>query len=550
MAENNWAIVVGINQYEHLPPDDHLKYAVKDAVKVRQFLCEQAQFPQENVLLCCDIAPGVSPMQRPSRSGLRDLLRNKIQRAKDANNFWFFYAGHGIVHDHQDFLLPCDGNPHDLKETAIPISFVTDCLRDCGAHNVVLVLDMCRNRTRSADEGSRGMGEVMGEQTREIAKEQGIVTLFSCSRGQRSYEIKELEQGAFTYALLEGLRQSTTPRALEQYLTTRLPELNRQYGKDRQVPMVIPEPGAKYDLPLLLSCATPADLQQLAVQARDAELEEDYGRAEGLWWQVIEAAQSAPSDRTGARRAIARIGGKKQQPNREAEERRKAEEQEKQRLAQQAAEQQAERERLQREQRQAKEQERQRQAALLKQQEAAERQRQQELEQQRLIERQREEEQKRRADQDELASEKSIDYTKLRGLLKANQWKEADRETYLRMLEAVGRQDGDWIRAKELEDFPCQDLKTIDRLWVNYSKGLFGFSVQKKIWQDCGSPKSSGNDWDRFCVKVGWQNPAATAYMSYDELKFDPRNSPIGELPRGVRFRRVGRSSLLSHRDL
>jgi len=182
----------------------------------------------------------------------------------------------------------------------------------------------------------------------------------------------------------------------------------------------------------------------------------------------------------------------------------KQQEQEKQRLAQAAAEQQAERERLQREQRQAKEQERQRQAALLKQQEAAERQRQQELEQQRLIERQREEEQKRRADQDELASEKRIDYTKLRGLLKANQWKEADHETYLRMLEAVGRQDGDWIRAKELEDFPCQDLKTIDCLWVNYSKGHFGFSVQKKIWQDCGSPKSSGNDWDRFCVKVGW----------------------------------------------
>jgi len=532
MAENNWAIVVGINQYEHLPPDDHLKYAVRDAMQVQRFLCEQAQFPKENVLLCCDSVPGVSPMQRPSRSGLRDLLRNKIQTAKDANNFWFFYAGHGIVHDHQDFLLPCDGNPHDLKETAIPISFVTDCLRDCGAENVVLVLDMCRNRTRSAEEGSRGMGEVMGEQTREIAKEQGIVTLFSCSRGQRSYEIKELEQGAFTYALLEGLRQSTTPRALEQYLTTRLPELNRQYGKDRQVPMVIPEPGAKYDLPLLLSCATPADPQQLAVQAMNAELEEDYGRAEGLWWQVIEAAQSAPSDRTGARRAIARIGGKKQQPNREAEERRKAEEQEKQRLAQQAAEQQAERERLQREQRQAEEQERQRQAALLKQQEAAERQRQQELEQQRLIERQREEEQRRRADQDELASEKSIDYTKLRDLLKANQWKEADRETYLRMLEAVGRKKGDWIRSEELEDFPCRDLKTIDRLWVNYSKGHFGFSVQKKIWQDCGSPKSSGNDdWDRFCVKVGWQNPASTAYMSYDKLKFDPRNSPIGELP-------------------
>ena len=538
MAENNWAIVVGINQYEHLPPDDHLKYAVKDAVKVRQFLCEQAQFPQENVLLCCDIAPGVSPMQRPSRSGLRDLLRNKIKTAKGANNFWFFYAGHGIVHDHQDFLLPCDGNPHDLRETAIPISFVTDCLRDCGAHNVVLVLDMCRNRTRSAEEGSRGMGEVMGEQTREIAKEQGIVTLFSCSRGQRSYEIKELEQGAFTYALLEGLRQSTTPRALEQYLTTRLPELNRQYGKDRQVPMVIPEPGAKYDLPLLLSCATPADIQQLAVQAMNAELEEDYGRAEGLWWQVIEAAQSAPSDRTGARRAIARIGGKKQQPNREAEERRKAEEQEKQRLAQEKAEQQAERERQQQAQAQ-----KQAEAQRKQQEQAGAERKRRQAEAQRKREEAERQKQAAAIDQDDLSSERwgANYYAKLRDLLAAKDWKAADQETAQRMCDVMVRQKEGWLRVEDIKNFPCQDLRNIDRLWVKYSNGKFGFSVQREIWQSCGSPTDYNKNWEKFGVVVGWRNKGVFGmgadWLSYSLFTFD-LIAPKGHLP-AMRWRGV-----------
>ena len=94
------------------------------------------------------------------------MLRNRLQPARGADNFWFFYAGHGIVHNHQDFLLPCDGNPYDLEETAIPISFVTDCLRDCEAHNVVLVLDMCRNRTRSTvEDGSRDVSATVGEQT-------------------------------------------------------------------------------------------------------------------------------------------------------------------------------------------------------------------------------------------------------------------------------------------------------------------------------------------------------------------------------------------------
>lgn len=133
--------------------------------------------------------------------------------------------------------------------------------------------------------------------------------------------------------------------------------------------------------------------------------------------------------------------------------------------------------------------------------------------------------------QDDLKSEKGIDYTRLRDLLKAQDWREADYETYLRMLEAVGRKEGDWIRAEELKNFPCADLRTIDRLWVRYSNGHFGFSVQKKIWQECGSPQSAGKDWDRFCVRVGWQNKDASAYVPYSDYKFDPNKSPKGELP-------------------
>ena len=33
-------------------------------------------------------------------------------------------------------------------------------------------------------------------------------------------------------------------------------------------------------------------------------------------------------------------------------------------------------------------------------------------------------------------------------------------------------------------NFPCDDLRTIDQLWVHYSNGKFGFSVQKKIYMD------------------------------------------------------------------
>ena len=123
-----------------------------------------------------------------------------------------------------------------------------------------------------------------------------------------------------------------------------------------------------------------------------------------------------------------------------------------------------------------------------------------------------------------LESEKGIDYSELRNLLKAGKWKEADQETYLRMLEVVGRKGGDWIRAEELLNFPCKDLKTIDRLWVHYSKGHFGFSVQKKIYVECGGKLDSqypgDKIWYKFCDRVGWRKD--NRYVNYSDLKFNP----------------------------
>jgi hypothetical protein len=130
-----------------------------------------------------------------------------------------------------------------------------------------------------------------------------------------------------------------------------------------------------------------------------------------------------------------------------------------------------------------------------------------------------------------LESEKKVDYRQLRDLLKAEQWEAADKETLAVMLQASNRKSEGWLDADALKKFPCKDLRTIDALWVEASHGHFGFSVQKKIWEECGCPMSSGKDWDRFCVRVGWKNSAATAYVNYSDLKKNPSISPEGELP-------------------
>ena len=161
--------------------------------------------------------------------------------------------------------------------------------------------------------------------------------------------------------------------------------------------------------------------------------------------------------------------------------------------------------------------------------------------------------------EDDLSSDKGMDYTHLRDLLKAQDWQAADLETAHRMSEVVGLSGDDWIREEKLLNFPCKDLLTIDRLWVKYSGGKFGFSVQKQIYIDCGAKldgKYPGDKiWDEFCYTVGWR--AKVKYIYYSAVKFS-MEAPQGHLPAfllGGRWGWMGSFdirliSLLSHRDL
>ena len=120
----------------------------------------------------------------------------------------------------------------------------------------------------------------------------------------------------------------------------------------------------------------------------------------------------------------------------------------------------------------------------------------------------------------------------LETLLKAHQWKEADEETYRLMITTVGKDEGVWFDREDLLNFPCDELKAIDGLWVKYSNGHFGFSVQKQIYLECGG-KLDGNYpdseiWELFCNRVGWKTKGK--WMVYSDLA-PSSYSHQGEIP-------------------
>jgi len=139
----------------------------------------------------------------------------------------------------------------------------------------------------------------------------------------------------------------------------------------------------------------------------------------------------------------------------------------------------------------------------------------------------------------ELSSEKCVDYTRLRDLLRDGVWIEADRETLAVMLKASGSEQNTSLDLGSISKLPCTDLRTIDQLWVKYSNGRFGFSVQKRIWE-------SVEDYDTFSDRVGWrkwtkvvinkwfglkqQTEKQIKWLTYSDFTFDI-SAPEGHLP-------------------
>lgn len=67
-------------------------------------------------------------------------------------------------------------------------------------------------------------------------------------------------------------------------------------------------------------------------------------------------------------------------------------------------------------------------------------------------------------------------------LMKENRWKDADLKNWRFLLvSAKGKKEGD-LELNDIKNFQCKDLKAVDKLWVDNSKGKFGFSIQKKIY--------------------------------------------------------------------
>jgi hypothetical protein len=92
-----------------------------------------------------------------------------------------------------------------------------------------------------------------------------------------------------------------------------------------------------------------------------------------------------------------------------------------------------------------------------------------------------------------------VNYQSLEDFLATERWKAADQETARLMCQVADRVKEGWLTIKDIDNFPHEDLSTIDKLWLQYSHGHFGFSVQKDIYHSLvGTKEYNEKVWEAF----------------------------------------------------
>jgi WD40 repeat protein len=144
-----------------------------------------------------------------------------------------FLAGHGVTDKNGDYyFLPSSVELERLRASGLPFMEIQKTIRNIAGKTLFFV-DSCH--AGSIMSGRRGMGDINGV-VNELASAGNGAVVFAASTGrQYSLERPEWQNGAFTKALVEGLRGKADARhtgrvtfkMLDLYISERVKELTR-----------------------------------------------------------------------------------------------------------------------------------------------------------------------------------------------------------------------------------------------------------------------------------------------------------------------------------
>lgn len=178
-----------------------------------------------------DVTVRVLTDSAATHEAVLDGLRWLRQTASPRDTALVFLSGHGVTDSSGTYyFVPVDGDPKKLAQTGVVFGEIRDTLMTLPG-KAVLFVDTCH--AGDVMGGRMGTGSVNAVVNELASTENGVVVFASSTGGQYSLEDESWGNGAFTKALLEGVRGKAdytgkgriTVTSLDLWLSERVQEL-------------------------------------------------------------------------------------------------------------------------------------------------------------------------------------------------------------------------------------------------------------------------------------------------------------------------------------
>ena len=196
---NQWALIIGINQYK----DFHqLNYAVEDAKSIQVTLMTQFGFPENNITLLMD--------EDATKSNIENAFFNLAEKTQINDAVLIFFAGHGVTrknpggNEDLGYLIPVDGKVGNLTRTTLSMTSIKTFSNEIPAKSILFLVDACYG-------GLAAVGQYRANKDLDIYKgltnERSRLIITAGKKDQEVVENEKWQHSAFTRVLLNGLQK-------------------------------------------------------------------------------------------------------------------------------------------------------------------------------------------------------------------------------------------------------------------------------------------------------------------------------------------------------
>ncbi len=228
-TEGDFAIVVGIEEYQDLPKAE---FAERDAELIVRHLLALG-VPRRNLIHLKG--------SRAGYSSLKKYLESWLPKNVGPNGrVYFYFSGHGAPDPNtgEAYLMPWNGDPSFLADTAYPVSRLYKKLEALPAKEIIVALDACFSGSGGRSVLAKGARPLVTNVDTSAGRGSKLTVFTAAGGNEITSTLEEVGHGIFTYFFVKGLNGAAknsagniTARALYDYLRPNVQDEARRQNR-------------------------------------------------------------------------------------------------------------------------------------------------------------------------------------------------------------------------------------------------------------------------------------------------------------------------------